>query len=159
MSVAREYIEHLEKMFTQTMDSQLNNIKDASKLVTRSILDGGRFYLFGTGHSHMIAEELYNRAGGLALVSAILEPSMMLHEHPNKSTYLERLEGYAEVILRNHGVKKEDTIMIISNSGRNIVPVEMAMKSKELGTNVIALTSMNHSTKVTSRHPDRKSVV
>jgi uncharacterized phosphosugar-binding protein len=67
--------------------------------VVESFKNGGKFYAFGSGHSHMIAEELYIRAGGLAWVHAILPPELMLHQLPTKSTFLERQEGYAKGML------------------------------------------------------------
>jgi len=121
-------------------------------------MNGGRFYVFGSGHSHMIAEEIYNRAGGLAFVTAILPPELMLHERPNKSTYLERIEGLGKSYLNLHQVTDKDVIMIVSNSGRNIVPVEMAIESRNNGTKIIAMTSMKHSKDVTSRHKSGKKL-
>lgn len=156
MNMIQAYGEYLMKHLEKVVLNQQESIKQAAEIVKKSILSGGRFYVFGSGHSHMIAEELYNRAGGLALIKAILEPSLMLHEEPNKSTYLERLEGYAEVLLNLKEVGSKDAIMIVSNSGRNAVVVEMAIKARELGASVIVMTSMSHSSKVSSRHPSGK---
>lgn len=156
MNVIQTYGEYLTKHLEKAVLNQQENIMKAAQLVKQSILAGGRFYVFGSGHSHMIAEELYNRAGGLALIKAILEPSLMLHEEPNKSTYLERLDGYASVLLTLKEVGSKDTIMIVSNSGRNAVIVEMALKARELGASVIAMTSMQHSSQVSSRHSSGK---
>ena len=119
---------------------------------------GGKFYTFGSGHSHMIAEELYLRAGGLALVHAILPPELMLHEMPNKSTYLERVEGYSQALVQLHRVEAKDTVMVISNSGRNAVPLEMCLEAKKKGAAVIAMTSMRHSSSCTSRHSSGKKM-
>ncbi|MCJ7843112.1 SIS domain-containing protein [Lederbergia sp. NSJ-179] len=156
MSAKAEYKQYIENVLDDTLEKQMGAMTKASHLVKEAIKNEGRFYVFGTGHSHMIAEEIYNRAGGLALVSAILEPSLMLHEQPNKSTYLERLDGYGEVLLKINNVSKQDVLMIISNSGRNPVPVEMALKAKEMGCNVIAMTSLTHSSQVSSRHTSGK---
>ena len=91
-------------------------------------------------------------------MKAILPPELMLHEMPNKSTWLERLSGYAEAMLKLHKVDEKDTILIISNSGRNIVPVEMALESRKLGAKIIAMTSLQHSTQTTSRHASGKKL-
>ena len=58
-----------------------------------------------------------------------------------KSTYLERVDGYGAAILDLYKLDEKDTILIISNSGRNNVPVEMALESKKRGAKVIAMTS------------------
>lgn len=158
MNIIQTYGEFLMEHLKEAVLNQQENVLQAAQIVKKSILAGGRFYVFGSGHSHMIAEELYNRAGGLALIKAILEPSLMLHEEPNKSTYLERLEGYAEVLLKLKEVGNQDTVMIVSNSGRNPVVVEMAIKAREMGASVIAMTSMSHSSQVTSRHQSGKKL-
>lgn len=156
MSVTKRYFDFLQEKMDEIKSNQINNIEEAAKLVAQSCEQGGRFYVFGSGHSHMVAEEIYIRAGGLAFVKAILPPELMLHEMPNKSTWLERLDGYSKAILDLYKVDDKDTLMIISNSGRNNVPVEMAIEAKARGAKVIALTSMKHSSQVTSRHPSGK---
>ena len=158
METAARFLTHAQNKLQQVLSSQLASIGQAADLVTESCLQGGKFYVFGTGHSHMIAEELYLRAGGLALVHGILPPEMMLHEMPNKSTYLERLEGYAEALVELHRIDAKDTLMVISNSGRNAVPVEMCLAAKEKGAKVIAMTNMRHSSSCTSRHRSGKKM-
>ena len=128
-------------------------IVQAGKVIADAIAQGGTLHIFGTGHSHMLAEELYIRAGGLACVNAILEPSLMLHEDPARATELERQEGLAAEILVKHEMRAGDVLIVVSNSGRNPVPIEMALLAKERGLVVIALTSLVHSQAVASRHP------
>jgi len=152
MNVVKDYLNYVSDILEKAKKTQEENIYKAAQLVADSCVKGGRFYVFGSGHSHMVAEEIYIRAGGFAYVRAILPPELMLHEMPNKSTYLERLEGYSEALLELYKVDKNDTLMIISNSGRNNVPIEMALTAKKIGCKVIALTSLKHSMNTTSRH-------
>lgn len=154
--IINEYFDYLQEAFDKLKNEEVENIDKAAKLVADSIEKGGKLYVFGSGHSHMIAEEIYIRAGGLALINPILPGELMLHQMPNKSTYLERLEGYAEAMLELHKLDKKDSILIISNSGRNNVPVEMALKSKEKGANVIVITSLEHTMTGESRHKSGK---
>lgn len=158
MNISNTYLMYVKSILEKTIDTQCQALEQAADLICDTCMQDGRFYVFGSGHSHMIAEELYIRAGGLAYVKAILPPELMLHEMPNKSTYLERLDGYAKAMLTLHKVEKKDTIMIISNSGRNCVPVEMALEARNIGTKVIAMTSMQHSTQTTSRHQSGKKL-
>ncbi|SDZ68534.1 Uncharacterized protein, contains SIS (Sugar ISomerase) phosphosugar binding domain [Evansella caseinilytica] len=157
-SLFTDYCKFYNSILSEVQETQEQAIIKGARLISEAIMNGGRFYVFGSGHSHMIAEEIYNRAGGLALVTAILPPELMLHERPNKSTYLERIEGLSKSYLHLHQVTNKDVIMIISNSGRNTVPVEMAIESRNIGAKIIAMTSMKHSQKVTSRHKSGKKL-
>ena len=158
MSISGDYFDYCIEALQKTAERQLKNIEKAAEAVTKSCLKGGRFFVFGSGHSHMIAEEAYLRAGGLAYVKAILPPELMLHQMPKKSSQMERLEGYGKVLLELYEVADKDILMIISNSGRNPVPVEMAMTAKEKGVPVIALTSLDHSKHTASRHKSGKKL-
>lgn len=91
----KKYLDFVISKLEEVKKTQITKIEKASDLIVESCIRDGRFYIFGSGHSHMIAEELYIRAGGLAYVKAILPPELMLHEMPNKSTHLERKEWMA----------------------------------------------------------------
>ena len=156
METAARFFDHAQRKLQQVLEHEMPNILSAAELVTESCKKGGKLYVFGAGHSHLIAEELYLRAGGLCLVHGILPPELMLHEMPNKSTYLERMEGYSQALVELHRVEARDSILVISNSGRNAVPVEMCLAAKAKGARVIALTSLQHASSCTSRHSSGK---
>ena len=158
MSIGTRYIEYLQSKLQEVLDNEMPNIEKAAQLMTESCLKGGRIYVFGTGHSHMISEEMYIRAGGLALVHAILPPELMLSSMATKSTMVERLEGYAPALVDLYCIDEKDTLMVVSNSGRNAVPVEMCLEAKKKGAAVIALCSMKHSSSCTSRHHSGKRI-
>ena len=158
METAARYFAYAQSKLQEILDKEMPNIQKAADLVTESCKNGGKFYVFGSGHSHMVAEELYLRAGGLALVHGILPPELMLHEMANKSTYLERIEGYSQALVELYKVEARDTVMVISNSGRNPVPVDMCLAAKAKGAKVIAMTSMKHSAGCTSRHSSGKKM-
>ncbi len=158
MSTATRYIEYLQSKIQEVLDHEIPNIEKAAQLMTESCLKGGRIYVFGTGHSHLIAEEMFIRAGGLALVHAILPPELMLSSMATKSTMVERVEGYAPALVELYHIDEKDTLMVVSNSGRNAVPVEMCLAAKAKGANVVALTSMKHTVSCTSRHSSGKRI-
>jgi uncharacterized phosphosugar-binding protein len=150
--LAKRYFAELYRLLEKAEHSQMGCIGQAGKVIADAIIQGGTLHVFGTGHSHMLAEDLYVRAGGLACVNAILEPSLMLHEDPVRATELERQEGLAAEILVKHEMQAGDVLIVVSNSGRNPVPIEIALLAKEMGLVVIALTSLAHSQAVASRH-------
>jgi uncharacterized phosphosugar-binding protein len=149
MAGAEEFMRRALEIAERAAETQGDAIARAAELV----VDAKVFWVFGTGHSHVIAEELYGRAGGLADVRAVLEPGLMLHEGLEKSSLLERLSGLADVLLQTNDIGPGDVVLIVSNSGRNAVPVEFAIGSQAKGAKVIALTSLAHSTSVSSRAP------
>ncbi|MEV0291902.1 SIS domain-containing protein [Kribbella sp. NPDC050820] len=149
MPGAEEFMRRALAIAERAASTQVEAIRRAAELV----VDARVFWVFGTGHSHLIAEELYGRAGGLADVRAVLEPGLMLHEGLLKSSLLERLPGLADVLLQTNDIGAGDVVLIASNSGRNAVPVEFAVGARAKGAKVIALTSLAHSTAVSSRTP------
>lgn len=118
----------------------------AAETVTASARAEGLCYVFGTGHSHMIAEEVHYRAGGLALAVPILATVTMLHEGALVSTVMERTEGIVEPIFSRYDITPMDTLFVVSNSGVNAAPVEAALIGREIGCTVVAITSLAYST-------------
>jgi len=115
---------------------------------------GGRFlWTFGTGHSHLLALEMFYRAGGLVRVIPMLDEDLMLHRSATRSTLLEREPGRAAGLLDRYGVSRGDVLIIASNGGRNTVPVEMALGAREREARVVALTSLAQTRAWPSRHP------
>jgi uncharacterized phosphosugar-binding protein len=104
-----------------------------------------RVYVFGTGHSHMLAEEVHYRAGGLAFTVPVLVGSAMLHEGAVISSVYERTEGLVRPVLERYGMQPGDVIIIASNSGVNAAPLEAADYGHEIGAKVIAITSIEYS--------------
>jgi len=139
------FFDHAIPLLARTGQSQADAISRAATAISNSLLAGGVWHLFGTGHSHLAAEEMYYRAGGLAPVNAILFPALMQHEGPATSTRLERLPGLAAVLYEKSDIRPGEVLTIISNSGKNAVPVEMALLAKEKGATSVALTSLAQS--------------
>ncbi len=156
MSKYIEYIETVQGIIEQIKNDGADNIIKTAEAFKDALKNGSNIYLFGTGHSHMLSEELFYRAGGLVKIQPILNEPLMLHESASYSTEIERQEGLAESLFDEYGIKKDDVIVIISNSGRNGVIVDMALLCKERGVKVIALTNINHTMSGASRHKSGK---
>jgi uncharacterized phosphosugar-binding protein len=137
----------LEQAFRQKQE-----IEDAASYISTSLKNQGWIYASGTGHSHMLAEEVFYRAGGFARVRPLLIPKLMLHESATGSTDEERNEGYAPILFQEYVLTENDVLIIASNSGRNSVPIELANYAKQKGAKVIVITNLTHSQSVTSRH-------
>jgi len=153
------YFDEIEKMLMKIRKTQKKNILKAAKLVSECIKNDGLVHTFGTGHSHILAEEYVFRAGTLAPVSAILEPSLMTYREAVKSSAMEKLEGFGKIIVDYVDPNPQDAFIIISNSGRNPVPVEVAMETKKRGNKVIAVTSKTYSKSAPSRHSSGKRLM
>jgi len=153
MSATQEYLESCRDVLERLSATQLDAIDKAAEVIAERVAGGGIVFTFGTGHSHELAEEVAYRAGGVVPVNPILEPSLTGTTEVSKSEFLERLGGFAPHILDYHGVSEDDVLIVISNSGRNTVPVEMAVEARKRGITVIALTSVAYSRAVPSRDP------
>lgn len=158
MSKSVEYFENLQKIIARIATEQLDNIEKAARAVADTLENGGRVHAFGTGHSHMLAEEIFYRAGGLVNVNPILETSLMLHESAAKSTELERLEGYGEILFDHHSISNKDILFLFSNSGRNGVAIDLALIAGERGVKTVVITNMEHTMQGASRHSSGKKL-
>ncbi|TFV94173.1 sugar isomerase domain-containing protein [Algoriphagus kandeliae] len=145
------YQHTIEKKLQQAF-SQTETIDKAAGWVADSIQNLGWIFTSGTGHSHLLAEEIFYRAGGFTRVKPILDPPLMLHISASESSHIERQEGYATHLLSNYQIGEKDLFFLFSNSGRNAVPIELAMEAKNRGARVICITNLTHSQSVDSRH-------
>ncbi|MBX5465748.1 MAG: SIS domain-containing protein [Clostridia bacterium] len=150
--VLREYARRVEELLEEAVRREAAAVEQAARLVAEAVAGGGVIFTFGTGHSHLVAEEVAYRAGVLVPVDAILEPSLTGHQDVAKSERLERLEGFGEAIVEHRRLGPGDVLIVISNSGRNAAPVEVAMAARRRGVPVIAVTSLPYSRAVASRH-------
>lgn len=157
MTKTMEYFSEVSRVLAQVASTQEAAVEQAARAVADALLGGGMIYTFGTGHSHMLAEELFYRAGGLVRVYPILDDPLMLHINASRSSRMERLSGYAQTLLEDGpNPQKGDVLFIFSNSGRNAVPLEMAVEAKKRGVTTVCITNLTHSGQVTSRHPSGK---
>lgn len=124
----------------------------AARLVARSVAAGGVLHLFGSGHSQLLALDAYARAGGLACVNPILDPALSPAAGLEMAE-VERAEGRAASILEGEDLRPGEVVLVISNSGVNAVPVEVALGCRERGLLVVALTNLEQAKATAPRHP------
>ncbi|MBQ7719700.1 MAG: SIS domain-containing protein, partial [Clostridia bacterium] len=111
-------------------------------------------FVFGCSHAGILAEEVFYRTGGLAVINPIFFPGMMLNTRPiTMTSSLERLPGLGKNRFEKNHVGRGDVLILHSVSGRNAVPVEMALEAKENGVTTICITNLEYSKSVTARHP------
>lgn len=144
--VADAYLDAVCARLTELKTRAADAIAAATDAVVATARKDGLAYVFGTGHSHMLAEEVHYRAGGLAFAVPILDPATMLHEGAIASTATERTPGIAGPIFARYPITANDVLFVISNSGTNAAPREAAHIGRGIGCTVIAITSLAYST-------------
>jgi uncharacterized phosphosugar-binding protein len=144
------------KLISRIEETQQGVLERAIAVVFQSLRQGGVLHVFGSGHSVAVAQEAFHRAGGLVPVNLIQEAVLSPLTPPAVSGRMERLPGVASILLNRHDLRAGEILIVVSNSGINAVPVEMALESKQRGLFVIALTSVSHSKAVPPRHSTGK---
>lgn len=135
-------------------ESQRDMMERVAAAMAETVEAEGSLFVFGCSHSGLLAQDIYYRAGGLMLVNLISGPGMHLETDPPLLTSdMERMPGLAARILAHTALKKGDLLLVVSTSGRNAVPVEMAEEAKNRGARVVALTSVAYTDAVASHAP------
>lgn len=141
-----EYFAEIGRLLDTVINSESHAVNEASASVAKCFANDGLLFIFGSGHSHMFAEEAFFRAGGATRICPIFNPPFMLHEGALKSTTLEREAGHAEEILSGYTIDpQKDVLLVVSNSGKNAVPVEVAQTAQQRGIHTLAITSRQYS--------------
>lgn len=152
----KTYFGKIEGLLEEIRSSQKDEMVEAARWLAEAIQNEGIVHLFGCGHSHIFGEEVFFRAGGLAAVSPIFHEPLMLHEGAARASQIERKNDYAEKFLVDVDFRPEDVLFVISTSGRNPVPVDVALYAKSRGTKVIVITSQTYASTQESRHTSGK---
>ncbi|MET4926795.1 SIS domain-containing protein [Streptomyces sp. PSRA5] len=141
-------------LLERVRDEEAANIEAAGKAIAEAVASGGRVFAFGAGHSSLAAQDVVYRAGGLAVMNLLNVPGVMgVDVMPaTLGSALERVDGLASAVLDSSPAKSGDVLVIISLSGRNALPVEMALNARALGLKVIGVTSVAYATETKSRH-------
>ncbi|MEV4337434.1 SIS domain-containing protein [Streptomyces sp. NPDC049590] len=141
-------------LLQRVRDEEADAIATAGALLADTVAAGGRLFAFGAGHSSLAAQDVVYRAGGLALMNLLAVPGVVgVDVTPaTLGSALERVDGLAGAVLDTSPVRAGDTLVIVSLSGRNALPVEMALGARARGLKVIGVTSVAYAAQTTSRH-------
>jgi uncharacterized phosphosugar-binding protein len=163
MSYTLEYLNKTEGL-VECVRSQEEEIQKVAALFAKTILAGRMVHVFGSGHSRIMVEEMWPRYGSFPGFNPIVELSLTFHNlvvganGQRQAMFLENVPGLANQILRNFDLSENDTALIISSSGCNVVPIEMAENFKKAGIKVVGLISKKHSEVSTSKKADGKKL-
>ena len=148
------YFKTMEAIVKKVEDTQGDNIKKAAEILAKTTENGGIIYGFGTGHSHLVVDDAFWRAATPANYCALLEQSATGSFEITKSYYIENTYGIGSRIVDYHRITPNDCLIIISNSGNNIAPVDAAIRAKEKAIPVIAITNVAYSDYLKTKHRD-----
>src|SRR4026209_98134 len=163
MNLTEEYLSKCKDIINR-IGQQKDQIQKAADWFAESILAGRVVHVFGSGHSRIMVEEMWPRYGSFPGFNPIVELSLTYHNNvvgangQRQAMYLENVPGFAERILRNFGLDKKDTALIISSSGCNLVPIEMAELFHQKGIKVVAIVTKEHLEKSSSKRKDGKKL-
>ncbi len=152
------YFETITGLLARVRKTQQAAMAEAAQAITESVSRGGVVHVFGCGHTQILVEEVWFRAGQPAFISPMFDQGLWPHNAPHKGSGLEKLEGYGRLIFESHDTRPGEVVIVLSNSGRNPAPVEIAMAARERGLKVVGITSLDYATKVTSRHSSGKKL-
>src|SRR5437764_6270929 len=144
--------------------AQLPEIGQAARWFAATILAGRMVHVFGSGHSRIMVEEMWPRYGSFPGFNPIVELSLTFHNlvvganGQRQAMFLENVSGLAERILRNFALAKTDSALVISSSGCNIVPIEMAEQFQKHGVRVVAIISTAHAEATARKRPNKKKL-
>ncbi|MFJ6657676.1 SIS domain-containing protein [Streptomyces sp. NPDC091377] len=152
--LADQYFDAAIELLRRVRDEDAEAIEAAGTLIADTVAAGGRLFAFGAGHSSLAAQDIVYRAGGLALMNLLTVPGVVgVDVMPaTLGSALERVDGLAAAVLDSSPLRSGDLLVIISLSGRNALPVEMATNARALGVRVIGVTSVAYAGQTASRH-------
>src|SRR3954468_20472994 len=152
-SIADTYYSLATSLLGRAREQNAPTLKKLGALAGQSVANGGVIHTFGSGHSEVIGREIIGRAGGLVCVSGLFDPT---------GGFVENLVGYgtkiAERYDRQYGLLAGELIIVISNSGKNSSPIEVALYAKQKGMTVVGLTCVDMSKAAATVHPGGKKL-
>ena len=163
-NAAFDYINQAKAILERIEATQMDAVENAAEICAQAITGEGLVHLFGTGHSRIFIEEMFPRHGSFPGFHPIVELSLTFHNlvvgsnGQRQAMFLEHVEGFGQVILRNFVFSKPDCFLLFSNSGINEVVVDVAMEAKRQNLPVIAVVSVDHCSASAALHSSGKKL-
>ncbi|MDL5202229.1 SIS domain-containing protein [Streptomyces sp. ALI-76-A] len=153
-TLSGQFLDAAIGLLRRVRDEEAGSVEAAGNVLADTVVRGGRLFAFGAGHSSLAAQDVVYRAGGLALMNLLAVPGAVgVDVMPaTLGSALERVDGLASAVVDCSPLRAGDALVIISLSGRNALPVEMAQHARSLGVRVIGVTSVAYASETTSRH-------
>ncbi len=158
-----DYLSECRRL-VEVVAAQSRALEQAADWFAQTILAGRMVHVFGSGHSRILVEEMWPRYGSFPGFNPIVELSLTFHNlvvganGQRQAMHLENVSGLAERILRNFAVSSADSALVISSSGCNVVPIEMAEQFRRHGVRVVAIISLAHGRASASRRADGRKL-
>ena len=157
--IMEQYLSSVRAILQKAEQTQLASMEQAVQLLAVAIRDKHSLFTFGTGHASLLAQELFYRTGGLAVINYIRAPGVSLDVNPpTLTTDVERMAGYGKAIVEANPIGPGDVVIVHSVSGRNAVPIDVAINAQLKGAGTVCLCNMTTSSQVTSRHESGKNL-
>jgi uncharacterized phosphosugar-binding protein len=163
MDITQDYLQKCSDIIA-TVEAQEPQIRQAAQLFANTILAGRMVHIFGSGHSRILVEEMWPRYGSFPGFNPIVELSLTFHNlvvganGQRQAMFLENVSGLADRILRNFDLRETDTALLISSSGCNVVPIEIAELFQQKKIKVVSIITKAHSAQSTSKRSDGKKL-
>jgi uncharacterized phosphosugar-binding protein len=160
-SYGRKYIDGVIALLRQVAEEELNGLQAGARMLADAIEQGRRIFGFGCTHSSLPIQDLVYRAGGLMVINPLFGPGLASLDvrPPELTSAIERLEGYAAILLENSPLREGDVLILVSVSGRNAVPVEMALEARKRGIKIIGVGSRRYTNAFASRHSSGRKMI
>lgn len=152
MNAWEKYLDAEKSYLEEIRTTQGEAIMQAAQVVAESTMNDGLIRVFGVGHSHLVADDVFYRSATLGNVQAILEETATGNSEIFKSGFVEKLEGYAPLVVDYHKISRPDCAIVISNSGNNAMAIDFAAACRERNVPVIVLTNVAYSKTLKPRH-------
>ncbi len=153
-----DFFEGVMNLLKKVKETQKEVMLKVAELIKDVLKEDKLIHIYGSGHSQILAQEVFYRAGGLVPINAMLDLGTSVYAGALKSTSVERLPGYGKLLLDYYQIEKGDLLIIVSSSGINVVPVDLALGAKERGATVVAITSIEFSKSSPARHSSGKKL-